>query len=349
MVYNRNNPVNRNVVGKQLEIDNTEDNIYVNLNYKSLRDNQLSRFDFSPNQPFIFNGSNRYKVSVQRFNLDAFNLPVFKYRDSEYPDFSITLENNNNFDVIKRIEFLPDHNYPDTHENYYDIYTIQGFINMINKAIKDAYDELLTEDNTTLGGEGEPFLYYEDNKINMSFPTTMAKSQTGNKITMYFSKILFKYIKHLNFMKFNYNTFQEKYVEFEPQILFNNLDSTGNYILSKSIISNTMYMSPISTISLNISLNNRRELQLTNLNNKLDNSLELSDFTSDIQNAEQLRTRLYYFNKQEKRFHDIITHHELRFITVFFTYRDRYTGSNIEMRFNKDEGYNIKLLFKKQA
>jgi hypothetical protein len=345
-------------LGDTNRLDN-EDRIYVDLNYRADKNNEIAQYNFRTTDYFIHHNISRYGVTVIRFDLQHARLPIWIFQEDEELELFVVLFNNNGEESLKRLVLLPDHPYTDERARY--IYSIDQIIKMLNIALEESYTELIGKDATTLG-DTPPQFYYDGitNRINYIVDYTMREAQTGNKMTLYFSKALSKYFKHLKFTELIdeeglFSSLGLKFIPREEPLSSNRVDDSltyknnGDYLHMISVYQNTRYFSPIQSIKLAANLNNRGEIKINSDTNISSNENYLTDFIGDIENPIQIaQSELFYFNDTEKRFIDLISSSSLSDINIRFLWTDR-RGIDNPIRMDENQIFNIKLLFRKKS
>ena len=325
-------------------IDTENDRLYVNLDFKNDTNNIVdSKFNFTPSGNILDKDVNKYQISVIRFNVDSLLFPVMIYEDS--PDLDITMISDNN-DFSVKLNYQSFSDLPTNDERYYYIYSINHFLDIVNKGLKDCFDGLENLDNTILSTEPPKFIY-EDNKINYICEKNYSIDTTGNIVKFFFSKKLAQFFQfHKTFI--NYTSLGDLlYMQFLPEFNFiNEVDTNLIHMIAEH--NNANFLSPFKKLIITSSMTMKNELKLDNnrSENVIENENIITDFTSDYQNPHELREGIFYFNNDETRFIVLNSSSSIRNFDISFKYVDKQNITR-PLLLQADESFNIKLLFKK--
>ena len=157
--------------------------------------------------PFLIDPQD-YTLSIIRFQLDTPSLPIFvpeialNQLDSNRTIYSLTLEYDD-FKIQQFIEYYspdisipqppPPNPLPDNSSGYYNIYSYQYFINMINKTFIRAFDKLVEEFGAeNMPTTNPPFLSWDSvNNVAIINADKAGYANGENLINIYFNNSLF--------------------------------------------------------------------------------------------------------------------------------------------------------------
>jgi len=158
-------------------------NIYYNFNIRK-KENEFDTYTAvnDTRTQAIINNPSDYEIAVARFSLPTYSLPVFIWKGNEYFQLVYTYGITK---IFKYVKFSPSI----SNNNIYGdcIWTYQQFIDLINKALKEAFTDLKTAE--PLCPATEPaFLYYNAKTRLLVWNTEQAY---GTTTKVYFNQELF--------------------------------------------------------------------------------------------------------------------------------------------------------------
>ena len=166
----------------------------------------ILKFQETRTTPFLIDPRD-YTLSIIRFQLDTPSLPIFvpeialNQLDSNRTIYSLTLEYDD-FKIQQFIEYYspdisipqppPPNPLPDNSSGYYNIYSYQYFINMINKTFIRAFDKLVEEFGAEMPTTNPPFLSWDSvNNVAIINADKAGYANGENLINIYFNNSLF--------------------------------------------------------------------------------------------------------------------------------------------------------------
>jgi len=187
----------------------------VNLDSKDNRRPTRTVFNQTRSTPYIKDPS-KYYLSIIRWTLDSFTLPIFIPQMSRLAgspghnenetSYTVTMEYLN-FIIRKPMTFIPQDqsaevpispaNLPNGIQNnnggYYNVYSTQYVIYLVNNCIKECFDELQALSGGTLPTDKTPFLTFDTmtNIAVMNLPEVgFGKDTPGGQINLYFNTLM---------------------------------------------------------------------------------------------------------------------------------------------------------------
>jgi len=319
-------------------LDINSDNIYYNIEIsKTLDPQQLGIFGqikYSENrvEPILENPSN-YHLAVVRFNLPAQLLPIFVWPGDDKYYIKMTFGST---DVIKYLKFISNTTGNDFYGN--TIWDYQEMIDIVNKTLSDAYNELKSLEPSMTPTE-PPFITYDS--VSKLLIWNIEKLY-ANTTKVYFSNVLF--IRY-------FNSFQVYHPD--PKIEYQMLcKDNGNN--SKTINNKDYFSTYQEYVTINLWGSIKSILFETNT---IPTSLEflsgqnnitrqvLTDFlpTEEINN----RSHIQYFPQGSLRFYDLNSNSPLRRIDLSLLWEDR-EGNVYPIYLQDNEKFTMKILFRKK-
>ena len=152
-------------------VDRSEDNVYYNIRITSETSGELAQYSENRVSPIIQEPS-KYKLAVERFRIPAVNIPIMLWK----PDFFKVTMSYAGTDITETLQFIPNSTDPDFYGDA--IWNYQEFIDIVNKALSDAF--------TTIKGihagappTEAPFLTYEADTQLFTFNAEQLYDTTG--------------------------------------------------------------------------------------------------------------------------------------------------------------------------
>jgi hypothetical protein len=364
---------NRSII-KSIENDEN-DNIYVNIEIKNLKDNNISGYPatfFQNRTKSIIDKANEYYCSVIRFTIPNFFVPLHimpiqsNQANANLSDYSITLE----YDGDVQQEYLiyvssgviPSPTPPSLNPNgkqsvspYYFIFEYQSVVNMINTAFLNAFTNLATK---PLGSE-QPIMTYDSltNKFQILAQSDYYDHTLANPIKVYFNEQLQTIIN--GFPSYFANIGASSLNTFSPtgrdeQLLITN--NYNNYVSSASSnlpFSGDPYYILYEEYSSIFSWNPFKRIALTTnsipveseyVQGPSDNQTLkiLTDFSPISDN--EIRTTWQYFPSGQYRLIDMISEQEVKKLDLQIIWIDQYDNYyQLEIPWNQQ--CTIKLAF----
>lgn len=199
------------------------DAIFRNFNSEEFESNIPLRFIESRDAP-ILNKASDYMLSIVRFKVDTFSLPIFIpdiKRDQADPNltiYTVTLEYNDGVNPVTitapfPITYVPDdksQSVPQPPSSnpyglqsdtlYYYTYSYESFIRMINTSLNDAMTNLKATVGAPLVGVESPFMCWNPSTKSAEiycrlshFDESITPALLTPKVSIYFNRPLFSY------------------------------------------------------------------------------------------------------------------------------------------------------------
>lgn len=367
---------------------NEPDHVYLDMmayNYENETANRepLLRFNQTRNIPLLRN-TNKYKLSVVRFQMDTFNLPVYEAEitpNQSDPDAmidSVTLvcdNGTNTYTSQKYLQWVPQNKSlpvpaaPDTQDNglqvesdYYNCDNFSYYIYLINRALLQAITQINTDASISCSA---PFLKWNPSNNTASvyvekdfFDINITPSALTPQIKLYFNENLFSHLSsyiHLNYGSSAANGTNRELL-FIPRGINETTISTVDYIILDQEYSTIETWSPISSILFTTS-----SLPVTNTNiarpviyinnsllNSNGNNSDVAKIITDLQTNEMnYKPNILYYPSAEYRFVDMDGQQTLNTIDIQVFYRNK-RGVLREISLPPGASASIKILFKKK-
>jgi hypothetical protein len=328
-----------------------ENRIYFNANLKSTEENQIATYDFRSNVPLLIEPE-KYFLSVLRFNFPSHSIPFMIYPKDEV--LRITFASNS-AQVSHILVYFPySTNLSTSDPRYYYMYSAQHFIEIINVALKQCFDDLLIADPTISATE-EPYFYLDksDNKMKL-FCERLGYDETAGGVVsrIFFNKALSKYINYFNIL-INY-TSDNLYMRLLPawNKVNNRVDgdlaidnTAGAYIIEAPEYPNIKSWAAFNGVSIRSTLPTVNELsKVEGLPLSIQNEQIITDFLADFVNPHETRDGILYFNVDEKRLIDFTTQERITNLSFTINWINK-DMENIPILLNKNEVMNIKFAF----
>lgn len=222
--------------------------LYYNINiaYDETKpcDACVASIQYDSGEPILANASDYY-VSIINFSLPVSSVPLTFIDIQDYPNVDVNatvhkvaLEYNSEV-ITKTVMFYPsDLLYsppaaptaakPKVERTlYHASYTYDHFLDMINIALKSAYDDLAAKP----GGSAEPKVTFNPTSNLFSIVADATYANSGTPIKIYFNFKLFQYFLGFNVTRVNHNASDARDFRFEF------LDSTGTVTQNYSTVS----------------------------------------------------------------------------------------------------------------
>jgi hypothetical protein len=317
-------------------VDRSEDNIYYNIRITSETNGELAQYSENRVSPIIQEPS-KYKLAVERFRIPAVNIPIMRWK----PDFFKVTMSYAGTDITETLQFIPNSTDPDFYGDA--IWNYQEFIDIVNKALSDAF--------TTIKGihagappTEAPFLTYEADTQLFTFNAEQLYDTTGPAtINIYFNPEL--YLLFPSFPTFADHTGSP---EKEYQIIVKNNFNNSTTINAKAYYSTkqeytTLFLfNDLVSIAFetdSIPVTNEKEGDQRNVVKRL-----ITDFEplEDINN----RQAFQYFPQGPLRYYDMNSVYPLSRIDLRVRWVDK-NNESYPIYINKNEALTVKILFKK--
>lgn len=323
------------------------------------------------NTPIVQNASN-YKMSVVRFTCDTNFLPVFlvtikpEQSDPNLTIYSVTLENNGFF-VTKPIIWSPEMSAPvppspssnpngnqQALTSYYYLLNYQHFIKLINKAYKEAMDELKILD-VSLIGIPEPYLFWNTDNLTaeMRGVSTNFNVENLSHVNIYMNVSLYALFSSFSAKE----TFLSNERDYKLKLESNNTSNiVGSNVILKQNYSTIANWSPVSSIvfastilpirpsniSSPITYRNGLILPAGGSNNSTINII------SDISTNEQsFKPNIIYNPSAEYRFIDLLSSGPISNVNILVFWKSK-TGLFVPLVLNSGSSASMKILFQKK-
>lgn len=376
------------------QMGHNPDNVYYDMVFRNFNSSQFEsalplNFQEVRNHP-ILNKASDYEMSIVRFMIDTHSLPIFIpdiKRDQgnynltiytitfEYDDGSGSLTSS-----VRDVIFIPDDKAqpppPPPNANpyglqsdtlYYYLYSYESFIRMINTALNEAMDDIITF-HPALTGVESPFLCWNpetqtaDLYCRLShFDESIIPSLLTPKINIYINRPLFSYFNSFPHEKYIYNNFDNKHyrivcdscngiraktygVGVDLLIKVQQEYSTTPTICPVSSILFTTSSMPIvpNLLSVPQLFDDGRQIQLSNTNDNYSNII------TDIQSLDNgYRSTLLYLPSASYRFVSLTNDAPLKQIDISVAWSDK-TGRIKPLFLPPNTSCSMKILFRKK-
>lgn len=336
------------------------EHIYYDMQYASVSGDQESHLVFEDNRPQdIITKANDYKLSIVRFQVDTNYLPSYIcFIQPDQPNVNLSIysvnlsidgiESGQKFMIWEPVNKkgsgqVFSNSIQRIDNEYYWGYNCQYFLDLLNKQLVEAYDEILTS-NPSLSGCNVPFFRQEDNK-------TVLYTDTGFDCKVYFNKALYS-----KFSSFNlYNQFLGNGKYYEIIVDKFNTITIGSDIYHKTIqeydtISNWTPVSSLLFTSRNIPMISGLSGPAINNVNGYNVKVDGSDFNNvitDIQTNDNFyKSNLIYSPAAEYRWITLRGSSGVRDISISCYWKDKFGGIH-PLKMPAGCSASIKLLFQK--
>jgi hypothetical protein len=156
----------------------------------------------------IISGVRNLTLAIDKTHIDI-SLPIFKFNSTPNA-YSVTMEYNGIFSDLTPVTYITTSNVPTTHPDYWNIWTIQLWIYMLNNTIAAAFTNLGTK--TTLPtGSKTPFISYDIKTQTLSINAQSAFYDSYNvvhPIRLYTNSRLWKFLDGISIYVPNLDNFQ---------------------------------------------------------------------------------------------------------------------------------------------
>lgn len=227
----------------------TDSKIYYNISiaYDDTRscDGSLAAISYESGEP-ILGRADDYYVSIINFSLPVSSVPLTFVDIEEFPNtdvnktvYKLALEYNNEV-ITKNLTFYPSDlvygppsaptasNPKVTRTLYHAVYTFTHFLDMLNIALKSAYDDLAAKP----AGSAAPKMTFNPDTNRFSVVADATYANSGTPIKIYFGYKLYQF-----FIGFNVTRVAHKAAD-GRDFRFGFLDTTGTITQDYSTISN---------------------------------------------------------------------------------------------------------------
>jgi hypothetical protein len=340
----------RHLTNDPIVIDR-ENRLYFNATIKANKEDEIARYDFRSNIP-ILQEPDKYFLSVLRFSFPSHSIPFMIYPKDEI--LKITFASNS-AQVSHNLVFFPySNNLSISDPRYYYIYSAKHFIEIINVALDQCFDDLLIAD-PTISATKEPYFYLDESDGKMKFfGERLGYDETAGGVVsrIFFNKALSKYINYFKTL-INY-TSDNLYMRLLPT--WNNvnnrvdgdlaIDNTaGDYIIESPEYPNIKSWAAFNGVSIRSTLPTVNELsKVIGQELGIQNEQIITDFIADFRNPHETRDGILYFNVDEKRLIDFTSQDSILNLSFTINWVDN-NMNNIPILMNKDEVASIKFAF----
>lgn len=347
------------------------DIIYYNADLTNHQDNKYIKASYNVTRSdIILENPSLYYCSVVRFEVDGASIPlsIFPSLDNEEPNnayYQVFIVNSDTAlgysEYVKYDSFRTNNEQNSFIPN--SIWSIQSFLNMVNKAISVAFESMITAGTVPAGyltGQA-PYLYYDINttRINLISPLRWA----DQKVLIYFNINLYEefgdffsvFVPSLNL----YNIFIQNYGYNQANFIYDKNAFTAQSAGVASLITpseySTLYNMSVLRKILLISNSIPAVSEFTSttsiqpsLTSQNTSQKILSDFIIPQDSAGSYRSLILYVPTSEYRIFDLIGNSKLNTIDLAFFWQDNTLVSR-PMYLSPGATMNIKLMFRKKS
>lgn len=324
------------------------------------------------NLPFLPCPSN-YNCAVARFSLDTTSVPVFVPQvvigqvDPNMTVYAVSLYNGSSYST-QNIIYIPNNSSlsvtppllkQDFSNTYYEVYSMQSWINMINIAFNTC--------SNNLGLAHPPFLFFDTKTSLMTFyvPLTYLASNikifVNNQLKPLLNTFNFKYIPSTAFSGLS-NAFSLQFVNYTN--LNTQIVNGVNYWLEYQESQTLAIHNPVRAIVFTNSLmatfaeyTNPPSIvgvtSISSIGNNADSLNILTDFEVPISNGDTYNNAVYY-QPDIYRFIDLMSSSPLESLTISVFWKDKFghyhpihleygCACSIKMVFQRKDYYSIRM------
>ena len=340
-------------------IKNDDDLIYYDIlatNYTKETSNIRLNFEETRASPFLQKPSD-FNLSIVRFSLDTYNLPVFipiiNY-ESDNPDetiYSLSIKYNGksytknitwkspNSNVSKPSK--TSNNFQDFNSNYYYCNTFTYFINLLNDEINDLFSEI-KNDNSTENVDLQAFYF----KFNSDFTFSIILNKTLEDTEIFFNNGLYSLFSSFTFENIDSDNYKLIYRNYEDTDKFEIVQDYAAIDIWSPISSLVFTSSSLPIIASQISKPNifYANQLISNSNNSNDSNKIITDLEVNQQNY---KPNLLYNPTAEYRYIEMLGDTPLNYIDISVMIKLK-NGQLVPFYLSSFGSMTLKILFKKK-
>jgi len=286
----------------------------------------------------ILNDPSLYELTVIRFSVSSFNIPISFYDDSQYIKLQYQGQS-----ILKNLSYIEpaEAGLPEFYAPQKPIYQFSTYVQSLNTALQEAFDDLLVLDPTIPASQA-PFMTFEPatGLFTMNAEKAGYDEDLGlNKVDIIFSYNLFK--QYNSFENFFLNPDETRIIirdTFTNSTIFN---GSAYYFMTQSYST----LENISTVT-----------RLVFLSNSIPVNQELLGFQNDVQQRQitdfllegvTSRGNIIFTPKGPLRYYDLLSNYPLRQIDLNIRFQTD-DGETYPVILTEGTNASVKIQFRKK-